>query len=137
MKAHIEYDDFGEYVEILEEDTVTLIQTGDTVGTKAGGIRVMKKMIQKIMLIVAAITVMFCTSSYASGTCGIKGCYRSTVYGGSYCSKHTCSKSGCKNLAVDGEYCSEHQKNTYGSSSGSSVGSSGSKIGLVSGCSRR
>ena len=85
----------------------------------------MRSCLSKITLVFAAVVVMFCTSSYASGTCAVKGCYRCAVYGGSYCSKHTCSRYNCKNLAVDGGYCSAHQKKTYaGSSSGSSYCSS-------------
>lgn len=81
----------------------------------------MSKMIQKLGLVLAAIIVMLGTTSYASGTCGVKGCYRSAVYGGSYCSSHTSSKYNCKNLAVDGGYCSEHQKKNYGSGSFSDI----------------
>ncbi len=28
MKTHIEYDDFGEYIEVLEEDTMLLVPDG-------------------------------------------------------------------------------------------------------------
>ena len=76
-----------------------------------------KTVMRKAVLIMTAVTVLFCLSSYASGTCGVNGCYRSSVYGGTYCSNHTCSKYNCKNLAVDGGYCSEHKKKTYESSS--------------------
>ncbi len=98
----------------------------------------MKTVMRKVLLIMTAMTLLFCLSSYASGTCGVKGCYKSSVYGGSYCSSHTCSKYNCKNLAVDGGYCGEHQKKTYGSSSSSSSspGRSSSKTCVVSGCSR-
>ena len=61
MKMHIEYDDFGEYLEVLEDfsaDEVT--RTAD-----AGGV-LQVKVVQKIMIVVAAFVVMFCTSSYAA-----------------------------------------------------------------------
>ena len=67
MKAHIEYDDFGEYIEVLEEDV--MFRETDPVPAEKGGLSVMKKMLQRVMLIVAAVTVMFCSSSYAAGPC--------------------------------------------------------------------
>ena len=97
---------------------------------------IMKKTISKVTPIALIMTIMFSISALAA-TCGVKGCYKSTVYGGSYCKSHTCSKSGCKNLAVDGGYCSSHQKKTYGSNSSSSAsGQTGSKTCSVSGCSK-
>ena len=129
-KVHIEYDDFGEYMEIMDDDTeCEIMQVHETRRE-----HFMTNVVKKLFLVLAAPTVMFSTTSYASGTCQIKGCYKSTVYGGSYCKNHTCSKSGCKNLAVDGTYCSEHQKKTYGSSSSS--GSTTSKTCSVSGCNK-
>ena len=96
----------------------------------------MKSCLSKITLVFAAVVIMFCTSSYASGTCAVKGCYRSAVYGGSYCSNHICSKYSCKNLAVDGGHCSAHQKKTYAGSSSSSSDQAADKTCAVSGCSR-
>ena len=48
--------------------------------------------------ILTFILVMVLSVTTLAATCGVKGCYKSTVYGGSYCKNHTCSKSGCKNL---------------------------------------
>ena len=123
MKAHIEYDDFGEYIEVLEEETMYWEPVPGM--TEKGGLSVVKKMFQKVMLIVAAVAVMFCSSSYASETCSVKGCYRSAVSGGSYCSRHTCSKSGCRNYAAGNGYCLSHAKKSN-SSGGKKFGSSGS-----------
>ena len=84
----------------------------------------MKQIFQKFILVLAAAAVMFCTSSYASGTCCIKGCYKSTVSGGSYCSRHTCTKSGCKNYAARNGKCLSHAPK---SSSSGKAGSGGTK----------
>ena len=84
--------------------------------------------------ILTFILVMVLSVTTLAATCGVKGCYKSTVYGGSYCKNHTCSKSGCKSLAVDGGYCSSHQKKTYGSSSSSNQ--TNNKTCAVSGCSK-
>ena len=84
--------------------------------------------------ILTFILMMVLSMSTLAATCSVKGCYKSTVYGGSYCKNHTCSKSGCKSLAVDGGYCSSHQKKTYGSSS--SASQTNKKTCAVSGCSK-
>ena len=127
MTMHVEYDDFGEYYE--SED---LIQIGQKAVIERRE-TVMRKLIRKIMLAMTVMALMFTTTSYASGTCAVKGCYRSSVYGGSYCSKHICSKYNCKNLAVDGGYCSEHQKKSYTGSTGSNFSSSVKRC-VVFGC---
>lgn len=129
LSTHVEYDDFGVYEEVPEEQQAAV---------QEGRIRrenPMKNTLTKISLIAMIMTILFSITAFAA-TCGVKGCYKSTVYGGSYCSSHTCSKTGCKNLAVDGGYCSSHQKKTYGSSSSSSAGQSGSKTCVVSGCNK-
>ena len=103
--------------------------------------KTMKMVLQKIMMILAAFVVMLCTSSYASGTCGVKGCCRTPISGGCYCRRHTCSRYNCKNLAEDDGYCSEHRKKPGGSSAsgspktrGSESSSSAAKTCIVSGC---
>ena len=126
---HIEYADFGEYEEVLEGWQAAAFDRQVNRRTQKMG-----NALKKIALIASMMTIIISGSVFAA-TCGVKGCYRSAVYGGSYCSNHTCSKSGCKNLAVDGGYCSSHQKKTYGSSSSSS-GQNSSKTCAVSGCNK-
>ena len=62
MKSHIEYDDFGEYLEVLEDC--------DEYGTVPGitGGSAIRKTMKKLLLIAASVMVMFGTSSYAAGT---------------------------------------------------------------------
>lgn len=130
MKTHIEYDDFGEYIENYEDLDVIMADPGMT---KEAGF--MKRALKKLLLVAAAMTVMFSTFSYASGTCAVKGCYKSAVYGGSYCKNHTCSKSGCKNFSADGTYCSDHQKKPSSGNSSSSE-STKSNTCAISGCNK-
>ena len=76
--THIEYDDFGAYEEILEELEMTVPESHIT-----GRACIMKKTISKVTPIALIMTIMFSISALAA-TCGVKGCYKSTVYGGSY-----------------------------------------------------
>ena len=66
MKAHIEYDDFGEYIETLEDLDHFEVCTEKP---KQAEVISIKQVFRKAMLIVTAMMIMFCTSSYASG-CG-------------------------------------------------------------------
>lgn len=128
MKFHIEYDDFGEYLEVLEEIDEWEMDLKKTEGS-------VRKTMKRLFLIVTAVMMIFGTTSYAAGTCAVKGCYKSTVNGGSHCKNHTCSKYNCKNFSADGTYCSDHQKKEDGKNTSSS-GKTDSKTCIISGCNK-
>ena len=80
----------------------------------------MKKIICKLTVVLAILTAMFCSTSYAtSGTCLLDGCDNSTDFAKLFCKEHTCARVTCKNYAEDGGYCSTHRKLYSGSNSSS------------------
>ena len=68
MKAHIEYDDFGEYIEILEDIDQTDFITGNP--EENGMIR---KTVKKLYALTDTITEIFETFSVTVGNCMVKG----------------------------------------------------------------
>ena len=56
MRTHIEYDDFGEYEESMED--LFDCRSGQE---KDSYRRIMERVIRKMMLMGAAVTVMFCS----------------------------------------------------------------------------
>lgn len=63
MKMHIEYDDFGEYIEVLEDpDRQGCRTAGSADGIPA--LTILKKAGHHLMVIAVAAAVMLCTTSY-------------------------------------------------------------------------
>ena len=69
MKAHIEYDDFGEYIEVLEEDCAADLPAGQAgcaaVSGVSGGRHVIAAIFHRVLVVFAALTVVLCTTSFA------------------------------------------------------------------------
>ena len=64
MKRHIEYDDFGEFVEILDEDGCGLY-----VAEEPAEVFSMNRIFRKLIFMIAAMVIVFGTTSYASDVC--------------------------------------------------------------------
>ena len=62
MKAHIEYDDLGEFEEILEDDADFRLPVRE----EGKSVLLAKKVLRKLALVTAAMTVLYGTSSYAA-----------------------------------------------------------------------
>ncbi len=75
MKTHVEYDDFGEFIEVLDDVQTESTYTG---GQKAGKVSFAKKTVRGFLATLMAVTVVFSTTSFASAasvtTCSIGGC---------------------------------------------------------------
>ena len=101
----------------------------------------MKRIMWKLMVLAAAMMVMFCSSSSGTDrkTCIVSGCNKSAAGGSLYCSTHKCKHSDCNNLGMDDGYCRTHAKKTSSSGSRPNSDNSGSrrytsKRCIVTGC---
>ena len=76
MKTHIEYDDFGEFIEVLDDAETDCFLAGMPGGTEAAGASrtltedgmglLVRRMVRGCFLTLLALTVVFSTTSFAA-----------------------------------------------------------------------